>query len=536
MAARGMLAMSSDQDTYGAYLGDLLEPGQACAAWAEIWISGLSEDSRTVRPGDLFFARPGGRNDGRQFITDAVSAGAVAVISQGGVSCPGDAVHVRVEDVAHAIGEVAHRFHGRPSERMRVLGVTGTNGKTSVTHFVAQALDSWRQGRGENPASGVIGTMGFGTADAVAGAGLTTPDAIGLHARLAELEARGLSEVAMEVSSHALDQKRAAGVRFYAAAFTNLSRDHLDYHVDMDEYAAAKARLFDWASLEHAVLNIDDSAGRRLGEIIANRGHPPNLLTTSIAGTGGTPGLRADALTALTAHIERADRNGLALEASMRPARGAAPIGGRFHVPLLGPFNASNLMTAAGLLLTLGLSFDEACRSLSAVRALPGRMQPFGGRDSRPLVVVDYSHTPDALVNALAALSRYTSGRVWCVFGCGGERDPGKRPLMAQAAAGLADELVVTDDNPRFEDGDRIVADIVGGLPGDASYRIIRDRDSAIAHAVLSAAPGDAVLVAGKGHEEYQEVEGERRPFSDAASVRRALGRSPDATVNEARR
>ncbi|MGI9333796.1 MAG: UDP-N-acetylmuramoyl-L-alanyl-D-glutamate--2,6-diaminopimelate ligase [Gammaproteobacteria bacterium] len=516
-------------------LGELLGQRVRSAPERLVEVGGLCEDSRKVSPGDVFFARAGTRTDGRRYIGEAVSAGAVAVVVDA-VGLGSGAVDVDtrraqlivVDDVGAAIGEAAHRFYGRPSEHLRVVGVTGTNGKTSVTHFVSQALDRVRASGGEPAASGVIGTLGFGPTDALGDASLTTPDAIGLHARLAELRERGLRDVAVEVSSHALDQQRAAGVRFVAAAFTNLTRDHLDYHADMDEYAASKARLFDWESLRHAVVNVDDEAGRKLAVRIAGRGHPPVLFGTAL-------GERAQehaadelgrAMRLLAGYIERADRAGLSLDVAVRLGSEDGARRARIEAPLLGPFNGSNLLTALGLLLALDVPLPDACRGLSAVRALPGRMEAFGGNASLPLVVVDYSHTPDALVNALAAISRYTGARLWCVFGCGGDRDAGKRPLMAQAAAGLADELVITDDNPRFEDADRIVANIVAGLPEGASYAVNRDRAAAIAHAVHAARPGDAVLVAGKGHEQYQEVAGTRHYFSDADVVRRALGAS----------
>ena len=511
-----------------AELGELLGSRVVTPCEAGIEVSGLSEDSRKVSPGDVFFARAGTQTDGRRYIEDAVRAGAVAIVVDADTAgaAVGNAQVVVVDDVPAAIGEAAHRFFGCPSDHMRVVGVTGTNGKTSVTHFVSQALGNWRASRGERAASGIIGTLGFGPPDALGGASLTTPDAIGLHARLAELRDQGIADVAMEVSSHALDQQRAAGVRFVAAAFTNLTRDHLDYHADMDEYAAAKARLFDWASLDHAVVNVDDEAGRRLASRILARGHPPVLFGTALAERAQSHAEHelGDALRLLAGHIDRADRSVLALDIALRAENAQRAQHARIEAPLLGPFNGANLLTALGLLLALDVPLQAACSALSAVRALPGRMEAFGGSAGLPLVVVDYSHTPDALVNALAALSRYTSGRLWCVFGCGGDRDRGKRALMAQAAAGLADEIVVTDDNPRFEDGEQIVADIVKGLPADSSHSVNRDRAAAIAHAIQAARPGDAVLVAGKGHEDYQEVAGVRHHFSDADAVRRALG------------
>ncbi len=310
----------------------------------------------------------------------------------------------------------------------------------------------------------------------------------------------------MEVSSHALDQGRVAGLRFATGAFTNLSRDHLDYHGDMDAYAEAKARLFAWPGLESAVINRDDPYGR---SFIA-RLEGARLVTFGTGGADGLPGQH------LTAHAISLSREGIEIE--VEGPFGKAPL----YAPLAGRFNASNLLAALGVLLAEGIDGVEALRRLASVRAVPGRMEPFGGR-GQPLAVVDYAHTPDALAKALEALRAQVRGRLWCVFGCGGDRDPGKRALMGAQAATGADSLVVTDDNPRGEDGDRIVEDILAGIPASTPVTVERDRLAAIRAAVAAAGPDDAVLVAGKGHETYQEIAGIRRPFSDASAVRAAL-------------
>ena len=464
-------------------------------------VTTLASDSRLVRPGAAFFARPGLTVDGAAFVEDAVRAGAVAVVRPGPASLRvrGDGVlEVAVTDIAACLRDAAVRFHGDPSASLRVVGVTGTNGKTSVTHFVAAALQAVT-GR----PCGLLGTLGYGLYGALHTGLHTTPDLLDVQARLAEVRDAGASHAAMEVSSHALDQGRVAGVRYHTGVFTNLSRDHLDYHADMDAYALAKRRLFETAGLEHAVLNLDDAAGRAFREAIAGR--VPVLGYTLEDAEG------AD----IRGRLLGMDAGGFHLAVT-------TPWGeGEIRSRLAGRFNAENLLAALGALGAQGLALAPVLAALSEVAPPPGRMQAFGGGEL-PLVVVDYAHTPDALATALAALRPQCSGRLWCVFGCGGDRDRGKRPQMGEVAVRLADRVLITDDNPRTEDGERIVADILAGIPG-AAPAVQRDRAAAIAMAVADAAPGDVVLVAGKGHEPYQEVGGVRRPFSDADCVRAAL-------------
>ena len=358
-------------------------------------------------------------------------------------------------------------------------------------------------------ASGLIGTLGAGRPGALAPSGFTTPDVIEVHRTLAGLRDSGARWAAMEVSSHALDQRRVAGVRFRAAAFTNLSRDHLDYHGTLDAYGEAKARLFQVPGLGLAVINAGDAFGRSLISRI------PAAVDLVTVGPVETPALARGRRLSLR-NVE-ARPHGLSLElgGSWGPLR--------MESPLLGRFNADNLTLALGVLLALGVPADEAVQGLGGVSAPPGRMESFGG-DGRPLVVVDYAHTPDALAKALAAARVHCRGRLWCVFGCGGDRDPGKRPEMARHAEALADRLVVTDDNPRGEDPARIVAGILAGFEHPGRARVEHDRRAAIRLAVRQAARADVVLVAGKGHEDYQIVGEERRSFSDRAEVLQALG------------
>ena len=465
-------------------------------------VTAICDDSRTVVPGALFFARRGLRIDASRFAGAAAAAGAAAVVVEGD-SAPerldAGAVFVGIADVAGAIGCAASRFHGDPSAALSIAAVTGTNGKTTVTHLAA---------RGCGDGCAVMGTLGAGRPGMLETVGLTTPGAIEVHRRLAEMRDAGFDALAMEVSSHALDQRRIEAVRVDTAVFTNLSRDHLDYHLDMDAYARAKASLFETPGLSHAVINTDDRHGRNLiGSLPAG--------VESVALTLGD-GRRPDAVAPAVRARVAGEVPGLSLEIT-------SPWGhGTLATRLLGRFNAYNLMAAVAVACLHGHRFDTVLDRLGGVSPPAGRMQPMGG-GSRPLVVVDYSHTPDALGNALAALGPLCEGTLWCLFGCGGERDRGKRPQMAEAAQNGADRIIVTDDNPRSEDGDAIVADIIEGFSEPGRVDVERDRARAIHRAIGRARPADIVLIAGKGHETSQERDGDRLPFSDAAVAGHAL-------------
>ena len=497
-----MAALSTTpQPRLSALLADTL----AVPAELDCDVDGLAMDSRVAGAGEIFFARRGTRHDGARFAKDARARGVVAVVMVGapGAALRDGVVEIGVADVDACLGRAAARLHGRIVDSLRLVGVTGTNGKTSVSHFAACALDSAAGG------CGVIGTLGHGRSGQLSEAGLTTPDALTTHRALAELHAGGCARAVLEVSSHALDQNRLAGLRFATAAYTNLSRDHLDYHGEMAAYAGAKARLFSTPGLQSAVINRDDAFGRELSDAL----DPGVSLITY--GTGPAPASRG---MHLTGHAISLSAGGL--EVDVEGPWGRAPLRAR----LAGRFNAANLLAALGIALAEGLDPSLAFERLRAVRAVPGRMEPFGGHDGSPLIVVDYAHTPDALAQALGSLRGQCRGRLWCVFGCGGERDPGKRTVMGSEAARLADALVLTDDNPRGEDGDEIIEQVLDGIPPGTPVTVERDRGAAIRTAVAAAGAGDAVLVAGKGHETYQEIAGVRRPFSDAASVRAALG------------
>lgn len=474
---------------------------------ATLRIAGLALDSRVVQPGDLFFALRGTRHDGRDFIGRAAAAGAVAAL----VDAPSPVANppvpvIEVPELAAHMSAIAGRFHENPSHGLVVTGVTGTNGKTTCSLLLAQLFDAL-----EAPA-GVIGTLGAGLLNGdLQPTGLTTPEALGTQRLLAELRAAGARRVVMEVSSHSLEQQRVAAVRFHTALFTNLSRDHLDYHPDMAAYRDAKARLFRQPGLEIAVVNLDDPAGR---EIAAQ------------ATAGHCYGYRLEG----EAHLR-------ILRAEFDPAgiraRIATPWGeGELESPLPGTFNLANLLGVIGVACAQGFALADVLAAIPKLEGAPGRMQSVTGPTTGPRVVIDYAHTPDALAQALAALRAATRGRLWCVFGCGGDRDRGKRPLMGAVAADGADQVVLTSDNPRGEDARAILTEIATGVPTArrARVQVIEDRRVAIGHAIAGASAADTVLIAGKGHESWQEIAGVRWPFDDAEEARRALaawGKAP---------
>ena len=469
---------------------------------SEARIEGLALDSRKVAPGDLFFALEGSQSHGRQFVDQAIERGAAAVLQEaawGRVSERGGVPLIAVPALKFKLGEIASRWFGDPSRAMAVVGVTGTNGKTSVSHFVARAL------RADGPC-GLIGTLGYGLVGELAPASHTTPDAITVHGLLAGMRDAGAQQAVMEVSSHALEQGRVSGVAFDVAVFTNLSREHLDYHGDMASYGRAKRRLFETPGLKYAVINLDDAFGRSL---LASMPGAVGTVSYGFDDSRLPPSLLGTEL--------RLDSQGLRLRVNSDWGTG------ELAVPLLGRFNAENLLAAFAALLACGLGFDEVLERLSRVQPVPGRVQRLGGGPGEPLVVVDYAHTPDALAQVLAALRDHGAGRLTCVFGCGGERDVGKRPLMARAAEQGADRVIVSDDNPRGEDPDVIIADIFSGFADADAVEVINDRAAAIRHAVIGADEGDVVLIAGKGHEDCQLVGDRRLPFSDAEQAREVL-------------
>ena len=479
-------------------LRELLEGMARVPGVANRAVRGLQTDSRRVQPGDLFLALPGMVADGRDFIGDAVASGAAAIAyeTDDGYLLPGAPVPAfGVSGLRHKIGVIADRFYGAPSRRLVVVGVTGTNGKTTCTQLLAQALDQPPR------RCAVIGTLGGGFPGALNASIHTTPDAVMVQHLLADFLEQGAAHVAMEVSSHALEQGRVNGVRFHVAVFTNLTRDHLDYHGDMTAYGQAKAKLFAHEGLKYAVINHDDDFGRRL---LVDVGAPVTCLSYGIEGGD------------VRAREVRPSPEGLWLR--VQTPHGETEL----RSPLIGHFNVYNLLAVLATLLALGMELRDAAARLARAQAPAGRAERFGGARGLPLVVVDYAHTPDALEKILTALREHTRGKLCCVFGCGGNRDRGKRPVMGEIAERLADMVLLTDDNPRHESGDAIIADIAGGMR--AAPRIIRDRRNAIATAIEGATEGDIVLIAGKGHEDYQQVGDERRPYSDRDTVRELMG------------
>lgn len=461
----------------------------------------VTADSRQVVPGALFLAYPGVHSDGRKYIAQAVAAGASAVLweSQGFTwDAAIKVANLGVSQLKNQVAEIAAEFYQYPSRKLEVIGVTGTNGKTSVSQWIAQAM----QALGEKTA--VIGTIGSGFTD-VSGNGLvetsnTTPDAILLQKMLADYANQGAVAVAMEVSSHGLDQGRVNAIEFDFAVFTNLTRDHLDYHQTMDAYASAKRKLFDWPSLRTAVVNADDDFGKEVAESLRVSGK--SLVTYGLM----QGDVRADTLT-LSA-------NGISIQ--VITPQGVAVL----SAPVLGRFNAYNLLAVLATLLARQVPLGDAISAIAQIKPVAGRMQQFGGKD-KPLVVVDYAHTPDALENVLVSLREQTQGKLICVFGCGGDRDAGKRPLMGSIAEKYAHHVVVTSDNPRNENPALIIEQIVNGMTVLPS--IAPDRAVAIQQAIKFANKDDVVLLAGKGHEDYQEIGGLRTPFSDIAVAQSAL-------------
>ena len=462
---------------------------------------GVADDSRQVRAGDVFLAYPGALADGRRYIADAVARGAAAVLWEAGGDFAWDAdwrvANFSVRALRALAGPLAHTVHGHPSERLSLVAVTGTNGKTTVSQWIAQAHP--RQ-------CAVIGTLGAGLPGRLDETGFTTPEATTLMRYLAGFAAAGVQACALEASSIGIEEGRMNGARVDVAVFTNLTRDHLDYHGTMADYAAAKEQLFAWPRLRLAVVKLDDPFGPGLA-----------ARTTATRVLAYTQGTAAD------------DRQGVLRAEDIQ----ATPEGMRFRLcapngrvlvetGLIGRFNVSNLLAVAAVLIDAGLTPKEVATRFAGLLPPPGRLEKIGGHNE-PLVVVDYAHTPDALENALHALREVAEARgagLCVVFGCGGDRDRGKRPLMGAIATQLADRVVLTSDNPRSEEAQAILDEIRVAAPG---AEIIVDRAQAIGRTIAAAHPADVVLIAGKGHETYQEIAGARRPFSDVAEARAAL-------------
>lgn len=471
-------------------------------------ISGLALDSRTLTEGQAFIALAGSQQHGLSHLKQAIENGACAVLydpADGGRELAAtrcDIPMLAIEHLSQRLGELAARFYRQPSQHLDVIGITGTNGKTSCSQFLAQALDH----------CGIIGTLGWGEWGRLNKTLNTTPDALAIQQMLATLAMSRKRAVAMEVSSHGLEQGRVNGVRIKGAVFTNLSRDHLDYHGTMDAYLNAKLTLLDKPGLDFVIVNLDDATSRRIIAAVPE--------TARIWGVSA----EQNRFQACNEHIA-ADRighqpDGIAFDACWRNERQ------RITAPLYGDFNVENLLQVLAVLLAMDMSLHEAARRLARVKPIAGRMQRFGG-NGRPLVFVDYAHTPDALDKVLASLRKHCRRDLWVVIGCGGDRDRGKRPLMGAAAERWADHVLLTDDNPRNENGNAIIDAMLAGCRSDNTI-VIRDRELAIRSAIRRAAGDDIVVVAGKGHEDYQEIQGVRYPFNDKDIVLDALDQRPE--------
>ncbi len=454
-------------------------------------VSGLALDSRSVCPGEVFLALAGSQAHGEIYIESALQKGAIAVLKEAPVAgverLAGDIPCLSLPNLSQRLGDLAARFYGNPSGNMQIIGVTGTNGKTSVTHAIAHLLQA---------PCGLLGTLGYGIYGALQPGLHTTPDAIHLQALLAQLRSQNVSQVVMEVSSHALAQGRVNGISFESAVLTNLSRDHLDYHKTMSAYGDAKRRLFTLS--KNAVINLDDAFGQSL------LGGNLRVFTYSLR----------DKTADVFAEIRGYNIEGCRLNIRSRWGEG------ELQSPWFGQFNVSNVLAALTVLLSMGFLLPDLLSQLASLPPVPGRMERFG---QAPTVIIDYAHTPDALEKTLLALREHLKGNLWCVFGCGGDRDQGKRRLMGEVAQAFADKVIITDDNPRHEASQAIIDDILQGCPEPAA--VIPDRKEAIGYALVQAMVGDVVLIAGKGHEDYQEVGDQRLAFSDRAVVSELLER-----------
>ncbi|MEZ0186927.1 MAG: UDP-N-acetylmuramoyl-L-alanyl-D-glutamate--2,6-diaminopimelate ligase [Candidatus Reddybacter sp.] len=511
--------MTSPRPLAGIALGELLADldlshTSLSVELTSLMVTGLQLDSRKLVSGDLFIAFPGLQSDGRDYLSQAQAAGAVAALveREGFNATSGTPLPVvAIENLAHKVSAIAGRFYADPSASLPLIGITGTNGKTTCTQLLAQLFALLGK-----PA-GVIGTLGYGLLAAgdaksestLVNTGLTTPDAVSVQGIIAGLLDDGAAVVAMEVSSHSLDQGRVGGLRFSTAVFTNLSQDHLDYHQTMTAYQQAKAQLFDVPGLKNAIVNRDDEAGRA---IIAGLEDSSELSCYTYSCSQKEADIYAGELTVGFQGIR---------------AKLVTPWGqGELRSALQGTFNLSNLLAVIGVACAEGHALPVVLAAVEQLKSVPGRLEVVDAQ-ALPVIVVDYAHTADALEKALTALRPACKGRLWCVFGCGGDRDQGKRPVMGAVAAELADQLVITSDNPRSEDAQAIIDDVLAGVltAGDknAAHQVFIDRRAAIRFAVNNAAEQDVVLIAGKGHEDYQLIKDQRLPFNDVAEARLAL-------------
>ena len=470
--------------------------------------SGVADDSRQVRKGDVFVAYPGDSSRSRRYIADAIARGAAAVLWEAADDFSWDdewrVANLPVSGLRQLCGPLAHRVFGQPSERVSLIAITGTNGKTTISQWL---------GRAHPRRCAIVGTLGAGFADQLTETGFTTPEAATLARYLTEFSADEAQACALEASSIGIEEGRMDGARVDVAVFTNLTRDHLDYHGSMERYAAAKEKLFTWPRLRLAVVNLDDPFGRELAE-----------RTTATKVLGYTQSeAQTDRLAVIRAEEIEETITGFRFRLCAPNGRALVETG------LLGRYNISNLLAVAAVLIDAGMTPAEVAERFATLPSPPGRLEKIGGHNE-PLIVVDYAHTPDALesaLNALRGVAKVRGAGLVAIFGCGGDRDRGKRPLMGSIATRLADRVVLTSDNPRSEVPSAIIDEIRTAAP---TAEILVDRAQAIRQTVLAAHPADVILLAGKGHEPYQEIAGVRRPFSDVAEARAALAARREAS------
>ncbi len=495
--------MSAENLTYTQTLSQLLQGIVDVASQDDVKVTGITSDSRMVNTGDLFIAYK--NPDITAYVQSAIDASASAVV----IECeqlpdiPKYSVPViALPQLRAQAGLIAAKFFGHPSHDMNVIGITGTNGKTTVSYLIAQALDIKSPGK-----SGLLGTLGYGPFKNICKGPNTTPEAVMLQNTFANLQQDKIDVVAMEVSSHGLEEYRVTGVEFDIAVFTNLSRDHLDYHQTMENYAESKRRLFSDYLIRKAVINLDDEFGRELIKEFQNKIELVGYTLKSIS---------QNQLPVVSANIVSNNASGITLDVN-------SPWGeGTLHSDLIGQFNASNLLASLSALCLSAMPFAEALSALSKCSSVPGRMESFR-QEGKPVVIIDYAHTPDALEQVLMDLQSQFSGKLVCVFGCGGDRDQGKRAEMGGIAETLVDHIFLTNDNPRYESAEAIIEDIISGIKDHSHFTKELDRRNAIMAAIDSVSSSDVVLIAGKGHEDYQEIAGVRHPFSDRLIVQEIL-------------
>ncbi len=505
--------MTVENLIYGQTLSQLLQGLSHVSNQDDVNVTGITSDSRKVNTGDLFIAY---KNPAViDYVKSAVDSGASAVVAEVD-QFPDIPKHnvpvISLPQLGAQAGLIAARFFGHPTHNMNVIGITGTNGKTTVSYLIAQASSLIGQGK-----SGLIGTLGYGPFDQITKGPNTTPEPVTLQNIFANMYQDGVDVVAMEVSSHGLDQNRITGIEFDIAVFTNLSRDHLDYHQTMENYAESKRRLFSDYLIRKAVFNLDDEYGHKLADEFQNK--------IELVGYTLASGNQYD-FPVVSANVVSNKPAGLTLDLN-------SPWGkGTLQSDLIGDFNASNLLASLSALCMVGVSFSDALSNLSKCSSVPGRMEYFR-QEGMPLVIVDYAHSPEALRQAFRALQSQTSGKLICVFGCGGQRDKGKRAEMGQIAETYADHIFLTNDNPRNEAAETIIEDIIGGIKDQSRVTKEPDRRKAIRLAIHSASADDVLLIAGKGHEDYQEIAGVRYPLSDRSIVKQAMDESESGSADD---